>query len=39
VVGHVDHPLSMWYEQHDIYLCRHRKVPLPPDWAESKFYY
>lgn len=39
VVGHVDHPLSMWYERHDIYLCRHRKVPLPPDWAESKNYY
>jgi hypothetical protein len=39
VVGHVDHPLSMWYERHDIYLCRGRKVPLGPDWAKSKFYY
>lgn len=39
VVGHVDHPLSMWYERHDIYLCRHRKVPLAPDWAKSKFYF
>lgn len=39
VVGRVDHPLSMWYERHDIYLVRHRKVPLGQDWAKSKFYY
>ncbi len=39
VVGHVSHPYAMPYEQHDIYLVRHRKMPLAPDWAESKFYY
>ncbi|WP_041593117.1 ArnT family glycosyltransferase [Terriglobus roseus] len=39
VVGRVDNPLSMPYERHDIYLARHRKMPLPPDWAESKIYY
>jgi 4-amino-4-deoxy-L-arabinose transferase-like glycosyltransferase len=39
VVGHVDNPLSMPYERHDIYLARHRKMPLAPDWAVSKFYY
>lgn len=39
VVGHVDNPLSMPYERHDIYLARHRKMPLAPDWAESKFYF
>lgn len=39
VVGRVDNPLSMPYERHDIYLVRHRKMPLAPDWAESKFYY
>ena len=39
VVGHVSNPLSMTYERHDIYLARHRKMPLAPDWAESKFYY
>ncbi len=39
VVGHVDNPLSMPYERHDIYLVRHRKMPLAPDWAKSKIYY
>lgn len=39
IVGHLDHPLSMWYERHDIYVCRHRRVPLAPDWAKSKFYF
>ena len=39
VVGRVDNPLSMPYERHDIYLVRHRKKPLAPDWAQSKFYY
>jgi 4-amino-4-deoxy-L-arabinose transferase-like glycosyltransferase len=39
VVGRVDNPLSMPYERHDIYLVRHRKIPLAPDWAESKIYY
>jgi 4-amino-4-deoxy-L-arabinose transferase-like glycosyltransferase len=39
IVGRVDNPLSMPYERHNIYLVRHRKMPLAPDWAESKFYY
>jgi 4-amino-4-deoxy-L-arabinose transferase-like glycosyltransferase len=39
IVGHVSHPLGMPYENHDIFLVRHRKMPLGPDWAESKFYY
>ena len=39
VAGHVNNPLSMTYERHDIYLVRHRKVPLAPDWAVSKIYF
>jgi hypothetical protein len=39
VVGQMHHPLGMPFEQHPIFLARHRKMPLPPDWAQSKFYY
>jgi 4-amino-4-deoxy-L-arabinose transferase-like glycosyltransferase len=39
VVGRVDHPLSMWYERHNIYLVRHRKMPLAQDWAAHKFFF
>jgi 4-amino-4-deoxy-L-arabinose transferase-like glycosyltransferase len=39
VVGHVSHPYGMPFEDHDIYLVRHRKLPLAPDWAASRFYY
>ena len=39
IVGHVSHPYAMPFEDHDIYLVRHRKLPLAPDWAESRFYY
>jgi hypothetical protein len=39
VVGSMRPPLGMPFEQHDIFLVRHRKMPLAPDWANSKFYY
>lgn len=39
VVGQANHPFAMPFEQHPIFLVRHRSAPLQPDWAASKFYY
>lgn len=39
VVGRLDNPLSMPYERHDIYLVRHRKMPVAHHWAQSKIYF